>query len=494
MLNGGGFLAYLASQSRYKRGVTTLLSRFKSIPYLPVIIGLTVLRLVTASTTGLVPDEAYYWLWAQHPAAGYYDHPPMVAWWIAVSTAVFGDSALAVRLPFVLSFLVLSWLMFDAARVLFGTAVARRTLLWLNACLLLSIGSVIATPDPPSVLMWVAGLWALSRLTASGKGWWWLVFGAAAGLGVEAKYTNLFLGLGVVVWVAMDRNARRWLTTPWPYAGALVALAAMAPNLLWNLAHDFATVNKQFGRIGAKTFTLRYLIEFLVSQPVLLNPLIFAFAALGAKIAWRNRLESRWTLLVALPLPLLAYMLVHVFHDRIQGNWPAPIFPGLVLLAAVAAEDRWPRLRTWAAPLGIGLTVLVLALLALGSVVKLPGAAGLSQGWDTVAASIQRRQGEAGATFVATTDYNTQGELTFHMKGMPVIGMVERERYGWPIPDMTGKMALIVVQARKSPKLAACFADVREIGLVSRLGTPDPKSDLRLYSGRLKTARCEVPE
>ncbi len=472
--------------------VSEILQRLKAIPYLPILIGLTVLRLMTASIAGLVPDEAYYWLWAQHPAAGYYDHPPMVAWWITASTAIFGQSPFAVRLPFILSFLVLSWLMFDAARALFTDGVARRTLLWLNACMLLSIGSVIATPDPPSVLMWGAGLWALARLIASNQGHWWLLFGAFAGLGVEAKYTNLFLGLGVAVWVAINSDARRWLLTPWPYAGAVVALAGMAPNLLWNLTHDFATLQKQFGRIEAGQFTLSYLVEFLLSQPLLLNPLICTFAAIGTVAWWKGRANARLALLIALPLPLIVYMMTHVFHDRIQGNWPAPIFPGLVLLAAHAAETQWTRLRFWTAPVGITISVIALSVLALSSVVKLPGAAGLSQGWEKITAGV--RQHQSDAAFIATTDYNTQGELSFHLRDMTVIGMVERERYTWPTSDTPGQTALIVVQARRSINLNVCFEDVRELATISRLEKPNPKSDFRLYSGRLKAARCELDE
>ncbi len=477
--------------------MSDLLNRLKTIPYLPLIVAFTLLRLFTAARAGLVPDEAYYWLWAQHPSFGYYDHPPMVAWWIGASTTLFGHSAFAVRLPFVLSFLVLSWLMFDAARHLFNKAIAERTVLWLNACLLLSIGSAIATPDPPSVLMWAFGLWALARLQASGKGVWWLIFGLAAGLGVEAKYTNLFLGLGVALWVVLDKDARRWLLTPWPYLGGAVALAAMAPNLIWNATHDFASLSKQFGRIEAGRFTIGYLIEFLLSQPLLLNPLIFAFVVIGTKTWWKNRSDGRFSLLVALPLPLLAYLLVHVFHDRIQGNWTAPIFPGLVLLGAAAAEGHsWRRVRALAAPVGIGISVLAMGYLALGDAVKLTGAAGLSQGWDRVATQVRARQTQSGASWIATTDYNTEGELSYFLRDRAVVGMAERERYGWGAGDAerTGRTALIIVAARHSPKLDTCFAAVQDLGTISRLDKPSDKSDFHIYSGRLKAAGCEVPE
>ncbi|HTM81792.1 ArnT family glycosyltransferase [Asticcacaulis sp.] len=472
----------------------TLIARLRTIPYLPLLAGLMILRLIAAGCAGLVPDETYYWLWAQHPAFGYYDHPPMVAWWIAAIPGLPDISALFLRLPFVLSFAGLSWLIYDTGKTLFSETVARRALLWLNACLLLSVGSVIATPDPPSVLMWACGLWALAKVQATGKGQWWLVFGLFAGLGFEAKYTNLFLGLGVLAWFVLDKPARKWLLTPWPWLGGAVALAAMAPNLIWNAQHGWITFAKQFGRIEGAHFTAKYLLEFLISQPLLLNPLIFIFVVLGV-FAWRRtRNNSSLALLIALPLPLMAYMLAHVFHDRIQGNWPAPVYPGLILLAAVGAEGgKFGWARKWAAPLGIGLSALVLLVMTLGSALpQKSGTAGLGQGWEKLAHDIQAKQTETGASWIATTDYNTQGELSLHIPTATVIGMAERERYAWPQPAPNDR-ALIVLSAKYVPTLDTCFTDLSEVGTVSRLKKSGKKTDFRLFTGRLKSATCEVP-
>ncbi len=472
----------------------TLTDRLSRIPYLPLLAGLMCLRLIAAGCAGLVPDETYYWLWAQHPAFGYYDHPPMVAWWIAAIPGLPDISALFLRLPFVLSFAVLSWLVYDTGKTLFSETVARRALLWLNACLLLSIGSVVATPDPPSVLMWACGLWALAKLQATGKGYWWLVFGLFAGLGIEAKYTNFFLGLGVLAWFVLDRPARKWLLTPWPWLGGIVAVAAMAPNLIWNAQHGWITFAKQFGRIEGAHVTAQYLLEFVFSQPLLLNPLIFVFVALGLAMWWTSRTASGLTLLVALPLPLMAYMLVHVFHDRIQGNWPAPVYPGLVLLAAVGAESgQFGWARKWAAPLGIAVSALVLLIMALGNFLpQQSGTAGLGQGWEKLAHDIRTRQVETGAGWIATTDYNTQGELSLHIPGASVIGMAERERYAWS-QTAPADRALIVLPAKYAPTLDTCFADLSEIGTVSRMKKPGKKTDFRLFTGRLKSTNCEVP-
>ena len=468
-----------------------MLARLKALPFPILLTVLTGLRLIAAARAPLVPDETYYWLWAQHPALGYYDHPPMVAWWID-ATAWLGASALSVRLLFVLSFIALSWLVFDTAKVLFGQAVARRSLLWLNACLLLSLWTVGATPDPPSVVMWAGGLWALARLRASGAGGWWLVFGLFAGLGVEAKYTNFFLGLGVVLWFGLDREARKWLLTPWPWLGAIAAAAAMAPNLMWNAQHHWLTVAKQFGRIAPAQVTLKYLVEFLVLQPVLFNLPAFVFVAAGATAWWRDRRNGALTLLVALPLPLIAYMLLHVFHDRIQGNWTAPLFPGLVVLAAAGAENvtgKWlTRLRDWTAPVGIGIGGIALLACCLGNIG--PGA-----GWDRLARDAAAKAHMAGATWIATVDYDTEGELTYHLRGTDVTAMEERDRYNWPNADAAhlGRTALIVVPANRRPDLGHCFAGISDLGTVSR-GGKSARSDFHLYAGRLSAINCEVPE
>src|SRR5437762_4699780 len=56
-------------------------------------------RMWYASLRQLTPDEALYWCWSRHPAIGYLDHPPMIAWLIWLSTRVLGDNELGVRLP-----------------------------------------------------------------------------------------------------------------------------------------------------------------------------------------------------------------------------------------------------------------------------------------------------------------------------------------------------------------------------------------------------------
>lgn len=156
-------------------------------------IALTALRFVAAAYTGLNPDEAYYWYWSRHLAASYYDHPPMVAYLIRLSTELFGNAPLGVRFLTILLILPISAATYLTGRLLFDRPVGARGMLWLNATILVGVGSLIATPDMPSVLFWSLAILALAAAIYSGKGAWWLVVGCAAGLGILSKLTDLFL-------------------------------------------------------------------------------------------------------------------------------------------------------------------------------------------------------------------------------------------------------------------------------------------------------------
>ncbi|MFQ5716207.1 MAG: ArnT family glycosyltransferase, partial [Nitrospinales bacterium] len=110
----------------------------------------TIFRLCFAASLELTPDEAYYWGWSRHLQGGYFDHPPMVAAWIALTTWVGGSSELFVRLAAVIPGLGLSLIAYFLGRDLFQSEKAGYYgALWLNLILIISLGSVIITPDTP---------------------------------------------------------------------------------------------------------------------------------------------------------------------------------------------------------------------------------------------------------------------------------------------------------------------------------------------------------
>ena len=286
-------------------------------------------------------DEAYYALWSQNLSFGYFDHPPMVALWIRASTSLFGTSEFGVR--------ALGVGLFSLAPALVGVGAARlyrsarvgayAALAWIS--LPLSAGAALVTPDAPLTLFSLIALVGFIEVFC-GRAWGWALVAVGLGLALESKFTALFLGAGVALALIAIPSLRPELRKPAPYLTALAAAVLFAPFVLWNAAHDWMTFRKQFGRVPGHGFRPVYLAEFLGAQFGLANPLLVVATAPVFADAF-HRSADRGTearrLLVAYVTPALIYFLLHSLHDRVQGNWTAPLFPALAMLMGEAAAN-----------------------------------------------------------------------------------------------------------------------------------------------------------
>src|SRR6201747_1908866 len=194
------------------------------------VLALVALRLVAAAWTPLTFDEAYYWMWSKHLAGGYYDHPPGVALVIRLGTLIAGDTELGVRLVSILLALPMSWAVYRAAAILFGgRRVAATATILLNVTLMASVGTMIVTPDAPLLVASSFVLFFLAKVLETGRGAWWLAVGAAVGAALTSKYTAMFFGPAILIWLATVPKLRRWLLSPWLYLGGMVSLLLFAP-------------------------------------------------------------------------------------------------------------------------------------------------------------------------------------------------------------------------------------------------------------------------
>ena len=460
--------------------------------FLGAIALLTALRIVAAALLPLSADEAYYWLWSQHLAAGYYDHPPAIAWTIRAGTALLGATSLGVRIGGIVLSVLASVFVWRSGAILFKSEDAgARASLFFNLTLMISVETLAATPDGPSVAAAAAVLYALAKVDETGKGAWWLGVGLAAGLGLLSKYTAFFLGGGIAVWLLMSPKARAWLFTPWPWLGGVLTGVVFLPNLLWNASHDWATFAFQFGRIATGHFTLRYLFEFLGVQLLFASPFLFVLAALALAFHARDR-DSAIFLLAALVFPSALYFLIHSLHDRIQGNWPSFLFPALAIAAAQAWRETgwsgwtravWRVARPAATPVAAAMLIAVYAQALIGVIpfgrsdplarLLFVGAGGLAQ-------QIETAQAKAGAAAIVTTDYESTAWFAFYLPHRPaVIQANEPQRYpDAPVPDaaLLHRPLLYVAEQRAShpeldqhAALAAQFAQVQPIARFDRL-------------------------
>ncbi len=303
---------------------------------LALVLGVMALR-IGLLALDLVPphfDEGQYWAYGQELAWGYYSKPPGVGAAIRLTTEIFGEGGIGLRLASPLSHAAIAWLIFATARRLFGGATGFWAAAAYTAAPGVSVSALIVSTDPVMMVGWAAALYAMVRAAEPGASLaWWAVVGIALGLGGLAKYTALAFALGGVGYGLVSARERDWAG-----AGLATALAllVMAPNLLWNAAHDFATVTHvaEDADPGRGYFNPGNLLEFLGAQFGVIGPVVFGgiLAALWHRRDWLGdpgmRLMAWQTVGLLVPITLLAFL------TRAQPNWAAPAYVAGTILAA----------------------------------------------------------------------------------------------------------------------------------------------------------------
>lgn len=335
--------------------------------------GLTLARLVALFRTPLelYPDEAQYWLWSRTLDFGYYSKPPMVAWAIWATTRLGGDAEAFVRLSAPLFQAGATLCVFAVGRKLYGgpAALAAAALYALMPAVQVS-GLVVAT-DAPLLFFLGLSLVAYVDLQAASGGRRLALaagLGAALGLAFLSKYAALYALIGIAIHLVLSREARR----AWSPASAILAVVvfalALAPNVIWNAQHGFATLHHTAANAAWGQHALLnpgQLAKFLGTQFGIFGPIPMGVLIAGLAIAARRRALAREDLLlICFILPPLAIVSVQALVSRANANWSgASYLPGAVLVAGWLI--RWRARRWLAAAVGIQAVAAAVVLMIL---------------------------------------------------------------------------------------------------------------------------------
>lgn len=300
------------------------------------------LKIVFMGIVNLIPEEAYYWNYAQHLDLGYLDHPPLVAWLIWLSTSILANSEFSVRLPAFLAWIITAIFLFRLSVNLSDRPAAFRSVLLLAVLPIYFGVGFFMTPDAPLHAAWAGCLYFLERaLVAEDRRAWWGV-GVCVGLGMLAKYTMALLGLGTLTFLLIDRQSRWWFLRPQPYLAALAAAILFSPVVFWNMRNGWVSFTFQGPSrwSGSAEFSFHFL---LVSLLIVLTPVGLLAAGkifLPDKVVGttsshqsdRERKQRLWALNFTL-VPLAVFV-IHSLHNDLKLHWTAPVFLAAIPLLA----------------------------------------------------------------------------------------------------------------------------------------------------------------
>ncbi|HVM61809.1 MAG TPA: glycosyltransferase family 39 protein [Verrucomicrobiae bacterium] len=419
-----------------------------------MVVGLTVVRLVMCGAIELIPEETYYWTYAQHPALGYYDHPPMVAWFIMMGTALCGNTAMGVRIMTFALWVGTAGLLFLTGRMWFGQRAALLGTVMFTLVPVYVGAGLIVTPDAPLLFFWAATLYLISKALQTGRGGYWLAAGVTFGGALLSKYYALLLAPSLLWFLLLSPNHRHWLRRIEPWLALPIALAVFSPVIVWNSQHEWASFlfqsSRASGTQGHAWWTV--LLFWGVQLGILMPPLFALFAWAAARGVGRGWLQhdDRWSFLASFSLPLFFLFAAASLKTEIHVNWTAPAFLSVLPGAAAitldglrAAEPTRARRWRWGAILTATLCGFVVALFHIGlawgvpnPIASIPGidrwpavadmpkcfAYVRAGGWNAVAERVNilrtrvRNETKQEPFLIGMDKYDIAAELGFHLR------------------------------------------------------------------------------
>ena len=417
-------------------------------------------------TLPLYFDEAYYWVWSKQPQLSFFDHPPMIAWLIALATRL-GDSEWLIRLVPLSCGALTGLTIWRLAARMYSTTVADKALLIFLLSPLVQMGFTLATPDAPLILGWALTLLCVYRaLFEQSRSDYWLA-GLAAGFALLSKYTAVLLLPGLIGFLVFSSQRRQLFNHRFWLAIAL-ALLVFLPVLIWNFTEDWASFRFQLahGFSGDNLLNVSTVIEFVGAQAIGTSPLFFVFLLylFGRHLPAMLRDEKQAFLLWPC-LTVLVFFAYAALFKRAEGNWAAPAYvSGIILLARWLDQQKYRQLYRAGIALGV---VLVLLLKIPEAFNFLPAKLVMKRqllGYDAMfqTAGPYLADGE----MVLAADYKLASLAAYYLPGQPSVTVLTPSRISqydyWrrELPVQSGDDAVFFGYEQQKAALEQLFAEV----------------------------------
>ena len=388
----------------------------------------TLFRFWYACRYDLIPDEAYYWVWSKHFALCYRDKGPLVAWTIALGTQLFGDTVFGVRFFAVLLSVGTAYQLFQLARRMYDDRTALWCLVVAMTIPLFDIGAILMTIDPLSVFFWAWGVNLTWRACEHGRIRYWLMLGAAIGIGFLAKFINAIQLVCIVLFLCSSRPHRHFLFSRQSLATLLMFGVTSFPVFLWNAQTGWLNVQALHERSGIhQSFSIHPIevLRYVGSQLGAITPLLLIGMVIATVGLWRSQSDQvRVKLLLSQFVPVQAMYLLLSLTSRVEPNWIAPsLIAGIVLLVAFWRQliIRCPKWR-WTAWAALGLSSVVALLLHATTFFCLPLKIDLfrrGEGWLDFAQHVQQARESTRPDLLIANYYSQSSMMQFYLPGHP---------------------------------------------------------------------------
>jgi Dolichyl-phosphate-mannose-protein mannosyltransferase len=417
---------------------------------------LLLIRLIFVFVMGLMPQDAYYDFYGEHLALSYYDHPPMIAYLLRLATTVFGKKVFALKLADTLITLLTVLSFYHLALRFLSVRKAQYAVLLLLSTLMITILSLISTPDVPMVLCWTLSLLALHRALFDQKHVYWIWSGILTGLCFDSKYTAVLLIAGLVLFLILSHRYRKLLISRWFFLYLFFFALTILPVVVWNAQNGFASFKFQSaGRVesaGGFQISFSDFAGVLGHQAAILMPILFfsLFYLLwktAAKYGIRVfSIPDDKLFLLSFFIPTFSGFLLISFFYWVKINWMMPAYITGIIWASTYWNKKWIRYQ-----LVLSLVVHIALCLEILFYIIPINSDDTWVGWADFSRQVKTiRTGYPGAFIFSADDYKTAAVLNFYLPEMVysknIVGQkaLQFDFVGSDLSRLRGKDALFI--------------------------------------------------
>ena len=303
-----------------------------------VLLVILLCRVLTLATNGmnLFFDEAQYWHWSKGISFGYFSKPPVVAWVIALTTAIFGDAEWSIRLGSSLAHFGTALTLFFVGRELYSSKVGFWSAVVFATLPGVSFSSLVISTDPFLMFFWALSLFFLIRSLQTNNIKWWLALGVAVGFGFLSKYAMIAFILSLAVYLIWEKEQRKVLKSKGLWVSFTVVSLVYLPNFIWNASNGFVSYvhTKANANLSGELFHSIKSLEFIGSQfgvfGIFFGLLLFLAVTIKKTTSEEQKEDksciSSGRFLFSFSLPLIVIMIIEGFLSRANANWAAPSY------------------------------------------------------------------------------------------------------------------------------------------------------------------------
>ncbi|WP_439132558.1 ArnT family glycosyltransferase [Polaribacter sp.] len=397
----------------------TIIKKNKAIS---CVLGFQLFRLILLPFMGLMPQDAYYYLYGQNLSLSYFDHPGMIGYILRIFSEIFGQSVFVIKLAdFVITSLtILSF--YKLASYFLSKEKLKRAFVLLVSTIFISILSFNSTPDVPLLLFWTLSLLCLYKAIFEDKKWFWILGGIAMGLAFNSKYTALVLQIGLLLFLLFSKQYRKLLISPWLWISIIISVAVTFPVWYWNYQNNFASFafqsSERTSSISEFKLNPGYFFGAIGHQLFLLLPVLFlVFITFTYKYIKRALLkfkipQAKTLFLLAFFIPTFVgfFLLTPIYWVKL--NWMMPSYITGIILAGMFISKKLLK-----AQIIIAIVFHVLVALQVVFYWVPIKSDDTWVGWKKLALETKKLQEKYPNTFVFSDDnYKTAACLNFFME------------------------------------------------------------------------------